>query len=208
MPMARPKKPARKPAGRYHHGDLPRAMLQEAVRTIQTRGIEALTLRCVGERLGVSRSALYRHFADKQALLSAVADEGFRTLRDELLRAWEDAGRGRPGFEAMGLAYVRFAVAHPSHYRVMFGGLVPTQEEAETTADAPGPSAFQVLVNAIVEQQAAGLVRKDDPLQLAQFIWALVHGVAMLVLDGALPAAGADALVTFANERLRAGIAA
>jgi len=90
----------------------------------------------------------------------------------------------------------------------MFGGLVPTQEEAETTADAPGPSAFQVLVNAIVEQQAAGLVRKDDPLQLAQFIWALVHGVAMLVLDGALPAAGADALVTFANERLRAGIAA
>jgi hypothetical protein len=63
-------------------------------------------------------------------------------------------------------------------------------------------------VNAIVEQQAAGLVRKDGPLQLAQFIWAPVHGVATLALDGALPAAATDALVTFANQRLRTGIAA
>src|SRR5688500_9292449 len=75
MPKPRPTKPARKPANRYHHGDLPHAMLQEAVRTIQKDGVDALTLRCVGERLGVSRTALYRHFADKQALLAAVAAE-------------------------------------------------------------------------------------------------------------------------------------
>src|SRR5690349_18612179 len=83
---------ARKRRDRYHHGDLHRALLQEAVRTIQTRGVEALTLRAAGQTLGVSRSALYRHFADKAALLRAVAQEGFRMLRLELVRAWDQAG--------------------------------------------------------------------------------------------------------------------
>ena len=70
----------KKPAKPYHHGDLRRALLDEAVRTIQTHGVEHLTLRTVGERLGVSRSALYRHFADKQSLLATVGKEGFRAL--------------------------------------------------------------------------------------------------------------------------------
>ena len=68
----------------YHHGDLPQAMLAEAVRTIQRHGIDELTLRGVGERLGVSRTALYRHFANKDALLQAVATEGFCMLQDAL----------------------------------------------------------------------------------------------------------------------------
>jgi AcrR family transcriptional regulator len=181
-------------------------MLQEAVRTIQTQGIDALTLRGVGERLGVSRTALYRHFADKQALLAAVAAEGFRTLRTGLLEAWEMNGRGREGFDAMGVAYVQFAVTHPSHYRVMFGGVVRPGGGSREPGD-PGTDAFQVLVDAIVEQQGVGLVRDDHPLQLARFIWAVVHGVAMLAVDGVLPPAEADTLIRFANERLRTGIA-
>src|ERR1700726_613107 len=118
---ARPKK---KRADRYHHGDLRRALLEEAVRIIQRQGVEYLTLRTVGNRLGVSRTALYRHFADKQALLAAVGREGFRMLRLRLTEAWEQSGRGRSGFEALGIAYVQFAVAHSSHYRVMFGRFV------------------------------------------------------------------------------------
>src|SRR5918999_2031980 len=114
-------RPKRKRAGRYHHGDLQRALLEEALRTIQTDGVEHLTLRAVGETLGVSRTALYRHFSDKQALLAVVGREGFRMLRQTLTAAWEQHGRGREGFEAMGVAYVQFAVTHPSHYRVMFG---------------------------------------------------------------------------------------
>src|SRR5918993_5920157 len=86
---------ARKRAHRYHHGDLSRALLHEALRTIEKDGVAALTLRSVGERLGVSRTALYRHFADKKALLAAVATEGFRTLREQLVSAWEEGGRGR-----------------------------------------------------------------------------------------------------------------
>lgn len=182
-------------------------MLQEAVRTIQTHGISALTLRGVGERLGVSRTALYRHFADKQALLAAVAAEGFRTLRAALFEAWDTGGRGREGFDAMGVAYVRFAVAHPSHYRVMFGGVVRPGDTSHAVGD-PGTDAFQVLVDAIAEQQQKGLVRGDDPRQLALYIWAVVHGVAMLALDGMLPPqVPAHALIEFANNRLRSGIA-
>src|SRR5260370_17174591 len=81
MPRSAHPKARKKPAKPYHHGDLRRALLDEALRTIQTQGVEHLTLRTVGERLGVSRSALYRHFADKQALLATVGREGFRILR-------------------------------------------------------------------------------------------------------------------------------
>ncbi len=103
----------------------------------------------------------------------------------------------------MGLAYVRFALAHPAHYRIMFGGFVASGKGPAGVAD-PGTDAFQVLVDAIVEQQRAGLVRADDAQQLALYIWSVVHGIAMLALDGLLPAAmDADALIRFANERLR-----
>ena len=159
------------------------------MRIIQHDGVEALTLRAVGERLGVSRTALYRHFADKSALLAAVAREGFRMLRLALVEAWEKGGRGRTGFDAMGLAYVRFAVENPSHYRVMFGGFVARRPRLRSwPQEASG--AFQALVDALVEQQQAGLVRKDDPLQLARYIWSLVHGIAMLAIDGQLAAQG------------------
>jgi AcrR family transcriptional regulator len=198
---------ARKPRGRYHHGDLPRAMLQEAVRIIQKQGVDALTLRMVGERLGVSRTALYRHFADKRALLGAVATEGFRMLRQATAEAFDAAGRGDEGFRAMGVAYVRFALAHPAHYRIMFGGFVASGKGPAGVAD-PDTDAFQLLVDAIVEQQRAGIVRTDDATQLAIYIWSVVHGIAMLALDGHLPPSmDADALIRFANERLRTGIA-
>ena len=111
----------------YHHGNLRRALLDEALSTIRSEGVEKLTLREIGARVGVSRTALYRHFADKRALLAAVATEGFRTLREHLVGAWDEGGRGRDGFDAMGVAYIRFAVANPSHYRVMFGGFIDTK---------------------------------------------------------------------------------
>ena len=191
----------------YHHGDLPRAMLAEAVRTIQRRGVDALTLRSVGEKLGVSRTALYRHFANKEALLGAVAQDGFRKLRKELFEAWDLAGRGRTGFEAMGEAYVRFAVRHPSHYRVMFGGVLRSGDAALPPGDQT-VDAFGVLVDALIELQGQSLVREDAPQQLALFVWSVVHGVAMLALDGVLQTPQAiDTLSRFANERLFTGIA-
>jgi AcrR family transcriptional regulator len=208
--MAAPRTPSRlrRPANRYHHGDLRRALVEEAVRTIQHDGMDGLTLRAVGERLRVSRTALYRHFADKAALLGAVATDGFRMLRSALVEGWDAGGGGRDGFDAMGRAYVRFAVAHPAHYRVMFGGFLarpgPDPDLAHEAA-----AAFQVLVDAIVAQQQAGVMRRDDPLQLARYIWALVHGIAMLAIDGHFQhqEADADAVSAFAFARVRSGTA-
>lgn len=203
------RRPQKKRAGQYHHGDLRRALVEEALRTIEAGGVGQLTLRGVGDALGVSRTALYRHFSDKQALLAAVGREGFRMLRLALTSAWDGHGRGRKGFEAMGLAYVRFAVAHPAHYRVMFGGFVEScAKDAGFIQEAQ--AAFQVLVDSLVEQQRAGLVRRDDPLLLARFIWSVVHGIAMLVIDGQLTAADdpGEALNQYAVRRIRDAIGA
>src|SRR5688572_6665988 len=142
------KRAARRRTRPYHHGNLRRALLDEALATIRDQGVDGLTLREIGARLGVSRTALYRHFADKRALLTAVATEGFRTLREQLVTAWQEGGRGRAAFQSMGVAYVRFAVANPAHYRVMFGGFVdPKAREPGLAAEAAG--AFQALVDAL-----------------------------------------------------------
>jgi AcrR family transcriptional regulator len=207
MPRTRPRK--RKPPLPYHHGDLRRALLVEAARTIHEEGVERVTLRGVGARLGVSRTALYRHFADKSALLAAVAREGFQRFREDLTEAWTGAGGGRAGFDAMGRAYVAFALTNSSHYRVMFGGFRDLCDR-DPALVAEATAAFQVLVGALATLQRTGLVRPDDTEELAHFIWATVHGVAMLAIDGQLgpdPSA-ADSLIGVAIERLRTGIAA
>ena len=203
------KRPRKKRIGQYHHGDLRRALVEEAVRTIDRDGVAALTLRSIGDHLGVSRTALYRHFSDKPALLAAVGREGFRLLRLALTEAWEQQGRGRAGFEAMGLAYVRFAVAHPAHYRVMFGGFIESCAKDDAFVEE-AKAAFQVLVDSLIEQQQMGLVRKDDPLLLARMIWSLVHGIAMLAIDGQLRGADeqGEALNRYAIERMRDAIRA
>ena len=161
-------------------------------------------MRAVGEKLGVSRTALYRHFADKSALLAAVATEGFRTLRLKPARLGTAHGGGREGFEAMGEAYVRFAVEHPSHYRVMFGGHVRNASPDSDLA-REGAGAFQVLVDALVAQQSGTASCATYPLALAQYIWANVHGIAMLAIDGQLKQPIED-VIRFANERMRTGI--
>ena len=204
--MPRAASASRKPRRPYHHGNLRRGLLDEALATIRDGGVEALTLRDIGTRLGVSRTALYRHFADKRALLSAVAAEGFLTLRTELLSAWESGGRGPAAFEAMGAAYIRFAVANPSHYRVMFGGFVDAKScDPALATEAAG--AFQALADALADLQRTGVVRDDDTLTMARFVWAVVHGVAMLAIDRQLPEPGAvDQLMRYAIAHVGTGI--
>jgi AcrR family transcriptional regulator len=204
--MRQLKRAARRPKRPYHHGNLRRALLDEALATIRAEGVEGLTLREIGSRVGVSRTALYRHFADKRALLATVATEGFRTLRHQLVSAWEEGGHGLAAFEAMGVAYVRFAVVNPAHYRVMFGGFVdPDACEPDLAAEAAG--AFQALVDALAALQRDGQVRGDDTIQMARFVWAVVHGVAMLGIDGQLrESGGVDELMRYALARLRTGI--
>jgi AcrR family transcriptional regulator len=204
--VAQTRSTARKPNRPYHHGNLRRGLLDEALATIRTDGVDGLTLREIGARLGVSRTALYRHFADKRALLTAVATEGFRLLREQLVSAWDEGGRGRAAFESMGVTYIRFAASNPAHYRVMFGGFVdPNACDPELTAEAAG--AFQALVDALAALQRDGAMRGDDPGLMARYVWAVVHGVAMLAIDGQLREPGSvEELTRYALKRLRTGI--
>lgn len=206
MAFATPARPARKRRHQYHHGDLRRALLQEALRTIGTEGVEALTLRAVGQRLGVSRTALYRHFADKSSLLAAVGLEGFKAFHDTM----QAALAGRPaaeGFLEMGRAYIGFARAYPAHYRVMFGGFLEACRSEPGLADAAN-AGFQVLVDSLRAQQAAGLLRRDPPEQMARYVWSVVHGLAMLIIDGQLGGQDPAADVDYAIDRLTASLRA
>jgi AcrR family transcriptional regulator len=207
VPSLSPAKPARKRPGRYHHGDLRQSLIHAALRTIDRRGVEALTLRAVGASLGVSRTALYRHFADKDTLLAAVAAEGFRTLHSALISTWEGAGRGLAGFRAQGFAYIAFGTTHPSHYRVMFGGYV-TGVAKGSDLDVAGQAAFMALVDALVDLQQQGIFRRDDPVMQARYVWGTVHGVTMLLMAGKMgpqPPAG-ETLAAYTIDRLIAAL--
>jgi AcrR family transcriptional regulator len=176
-----------KPEGSYHHPGLERALVDAAIHTIREYGIDALTLRDIGSQLGVSRTAIYRHFEDKSALLARVALEGFRIFRQALRSAVEEArARGNDPIEEMGSGYIRFALANKSHYETMFSGAFGSWErypDLETEARA----AFEVLLGAIREEQAAFRISAShDSIQLAHIIWASTHGIATLGMSGHL----------------------
>ena len=145
-----------------------------------------MTLRDAAAQLGVSRTALYRHFKDKTALLARVALAGFRIFRMALQDAVDSARKnGSDPIAAMGVAYVNFAMANQSHYKTMFSGAIADWSEypgLELEADG----AFTVLVKTIVEEQQAGRVIEGDPLPLANVVWAGVHGLATLGMAGHL----------------------
>jgi AcrR family transcriptional regulator len=186
------KKPAGKPAGKatvsktsYHHGDLRRALLKAALVILKDQDAKSLSLREVARQAGVSHTAPYRHFVDKAALLEAVAEEGFvefgRYLTDAVAQA-----NAEPiaSLKATGEAYVRYALEHPTHFKVMFSYVPSCPVSSSLPNTAQGT--FQILVDVIAAGQAAGLFRAGNPNELAIAQWALVHGLSMLLLDGML----------------------
>ena len=192
----------------YHHGDLERALVDTAVLMIHEEGVQALTLRGVGARLGVSRTALYRHFDDKQALLARVAAEGFKRFHAALAAAVAraEARRADP-LPAMAAAYIRFARANPSHYQTMFSGALSDAAQAPDLEHF-GEAAFGVLLDAIRHGQAHGRIRRGNPVELAEITWAMSHGLATLGMANQLsrtPAALED-LAVLGCEILERGL--
>lgn len=193
----------------YHHGDLRQALIDGAIALITEQDIGSLSLREVARRVGVSHAAPYRHFADKEALLAAVAEEGFVGLTEAMLQQQQQApDHPLRRLEATGVGYVKFAIAHPSHYRVMFGSFLKEQCPHPERAQV-GYQAFEVLLNAITAGQQAGAVRSGDALQLALVAWSTVHGLAMLLIDGRLPITPSEAegLAGFVTQTLTKGLA-
>jgi AcrR family transcriptional regulator len=175
----------------YHHGDLERALVDTAVRMIQDEGVGALTLRGVGSRLAVSRTALYRHFDHKEALLARVASEGFKRFHKALAEAVARAAHKRADpMPAMATAYMRFARSNPSHYQTMFSGVL-TDWSAYPDLVQHAEAAFNVLLNTIRGEQVRGRIGPGDPIELAEITWAMSHGIATLGMAQQLSRKGA-----------------
>ena len=180
----------KRPAGRkpsrqtYHHGDLRRTLLTTALALVEEQDTSVLTLREVARRAGVTHSAPYHHFPTKAALLAALAEEGFRTLYTEQLKAAAKAGPDPVRrLEELGIAYVKFAAAHPGYFRVMFrsdtGGWAgfPAVLEAAQLG-------FMLVTSTASEARKSGL--QGDFAEFTLASWAVVHGLATLWVDGPL----------------------
>jgi AcrR family transcriptional regulator len=170
----------------YHHGDLRRALLDASLALVDEAGIGALSLREVARKAGVSHNAPYHHFPDKSSLLAAIAEDGFAGLAREMAGARASAGPDpRARLEACGVAYVRFAIGSPAHFRVMFRPELasPIDHPGVTRASTP---ALETLIQSVVEAQAAGVVPTGDPMPFVLTCWSCVHGLATLWLDGPL----------------------
>ncbi len=184
----------------YHHGDLRQALIEAALTLISEKNVESISLRDVARRVGVSHAAPYRHFADKNTLLAAVATEGFQLLHDAL----EEAAHNVPDhplkqLQDIGIAYVHFALSHSSHYRLMFGAYQTTVSQQPDNLAEAVDNAFMVLVNVIIQGQKVGVMRANDPRQLAQAAWALVHGLAMLLMDGQISEMNAQSVTSLST---------
>jgi AcrR family transcriptional regulator len=184
----------RKPKGAYHHGDLRDALLAEALKLIEQRGASELSLRELARRLGVSSAAPYHHFANRTELLWALAMRGFERLEASMRAELESAGDvPTERLRAIGRGYLRFALAHPSQFRLMFQaghGRVPPPEHRE---DGRAFGLLREVVICCLEHAGrAG----EDPMPSVVAMWGGVHGIAALRLDGPLTHLGTPSEVS------------
>jgi AcrR family transcriptional regulator len=186
--------PRRKP---YHHGNLREVLLQAAIRLIARRGPGGFTLREVARRAGVSHNAPYRHFRDKDALIAAVAAQGFRELNRGMVDAAASQTTALDRLKRSGWAYVSFALRRPEHFAVMFDAQVSKTKYPEC-AEA-GEQAFGTLLGFIESCQRDGQLPAGDSLPMALAAWALVHGIAKLVVTERLPFPSASEILNFAE---------
>jgi AcrR family transcriptional regulator len=176
----------------YHHGNLRSALLEAGLELLEAGDGSPPALREVARRAGVSAAAVYRHFPDKAALLAAMAGEGMRRLAAEQEGARAASGAGMAGFNATGRAYVRFALANPALYRLMFSSAPSRDLLGGPIAAAPRP------MRRLREDVAEVFGRAQDPAAPRVFAlraWAMVHGLAMLALDRQVDTATVETLL-------------
>jgi len=172
-------------SNRYHHGDLRAALLAATGDLLVERGVEALSLREVSRRAGVSHAAAYNHYRDKAALVRAYVAAAFASFAADLRNARATASDPLDALVEIGVAYVLFAYRHPAEFRVMF-----RPELVGPIADDPSeeaiPGSYAVLVESVAEARAAGAI-VGDPDAVVLTAWATVHGLSALIVDGPDP---------------------
>ena len=167
-----------KKSGQYHHGDLRRDLLRIAREEIARSGASTVTLSSLARLAGVSQPAPYRHFADRDALLESVAEEGFKEFDEVLAKAMAER-TPQEALQTMALAYLKYGEANIELYRLMFASrLVPEARPGSPLARA-ADKAFDTLRRAMAEISAPETVERD-----AVLVWAQLHGLVMLKADG------------------------
>lgn len=178
----------------YHHGNLRQSLLDNSLQLLRTEGSEALSLRRLAELTGVSRAAPYHHFKDKQALLAAVAEQGFSDLASLLQQLTEDEQIAlEQRLRRAVLGYLDFAQTQPALYQLMFGETLwqrdsPIGVHADSTTQfqRAAKDCFRQYVQLFERLQGAGqLAASSNALRSAQLLWATLHGLATLARDGA-----------------------
>ena len=182
----------------YHHGHLRGVLLDEAERTLREHGVERLSLRDLARQAGVSHAAPRRHFADRQALLDALAETGFARLADQARAAIDDAGADhRTRLRGAATAFLRFAIENAALLELMF-----TRKNGEPSAALREASTrlFTAMGAVIRDAQEAGTLPAHDPERLQLLFAAILQGIAVLVTSGRAKPEQADTLVTDAVD--------
>jgi AcrR family transcriptional regulator len=187
----------------YHHGNLRTALLAQAERTVRERGVQELSLRELAREIGVSHGAPRRHFPDRQALLDALAQDGFTRLGTELRAAAERAGGDFKGrLEAMGRAYINFATRDAALLDLMFAA---KHREPSEALHASAEEAFSVMLELIQQGQAEGVLEHGDPERVGLVLFATIQGIAALITGGMVQTAQLDGLLADAIEHFLRG---
>ncbi len=170
----------------YHHGDLQSSLITTATQMINEAGIESLSLRKLAERIGVSRTAAYHHFKDKNALLSAIAAQGFTLWQQQAEQTFaNEQYTTREKYQQFVHSYVHFASKNPAIYQLMFGNTLWKNNNSSVELKSVAYPSFQYQVQLVKSLQSKGLLPdSESSLRLAQVTWATLHGIAQLVIDG------------------------
>ncbi len=167
----------------YHHGDLRHTLIQTGLEMLSEGGAATLDLRKVARRAGVSHAAPYRHFADKQALVASINEEGFRRLAESIQSVLREVPSDAfAQLQAIGRTYVQFAQKNPWLMREMFSGLT-IEREAFPDLYSASKSVYKFYVEVVKLGQEEGKIVDGDPGALASVLWSLLHGVAMLTVE-------------------------
>lgn len=172
----------------YHHGNLKESLMETALEMIDKEGLDSVTLRDLTQRLGTSRTAVYRHFENKEALIQAVIKKGYEQLDLMFTPIFQDRTQSvAERFERMGRAYLDFAIAHPNLYRLLFGdNYRQEREEICDYKDESQATGLYALIGLLLEAQDEGIIALENPMIQAATVWASIHGLASLLIDGHL----------------------
>ena len=166
----------------YHHGDLKQALIDAGVQVLKVEGVKGFSIRKVAKRIGVSHTACYRHYRNKDSLLAAIGEQGFILLYEKIELATDHVPV--ESFEQLYRAteaYLQFGIENKEYLDVMFG-IIP-HEQYPRLAESAGRT-FQQLVELIEACRVAGLLKEDSSLELAFVVWPLLHGLTVLIAEG------------------------